>query len=336
VLIVKLVALGDIVMASTMVGALRRRWPDAHITWATGKGFAPLVRRFRGVDSVVEVDESALLRGGVIARGVAALRAVFAIGSGYDLAIVAHTDVRYERLVRFARATEVRALRNGALPRGPRPGHWFGAEYARLIADDAGEEGEEFGGAPPLAELEWPGGAPSRGGSVTLAPGGARNLLRDDHLRRWPVEHWVALATQLVAAGHRVTLIGGAQDHAEGDAVRRVTGVRDLTGKLSLVETLELIACSNVLVSHDSGPLHLAALTGTPSIGLFGPTDPRAFVSSRADIAIASAAAGLPCAPCYDGHGYAVCDDNRCLRGVPAERVAELVLTRLGAAQKTR
>ena len=62
-LIVKLAALGDVVMASTLVGAIRARDAEAHITWLCGSGVAPLVGLFDGVDEVVEVNELALLRG---------------------------------------------------------------------------------------------------------------------------------------------------------------------------------------------------------------------------------------------------------------------------------
>ena len=67
-LIVKLAALGDVVMASTLVGAIRGRDAEAHITWLCGSGVAPLVRLFDGVDEVVVVNELALLRGSAPAR----------------------------------------------------------------------------------------------------------------------------------------------------------------------------------------------------------------------------------------------------------------------------
>ena len=326
ILILKLVALGDIVMASTLVGAVRRRWPDARLTWVTGRGFESLVRRFDGVDAVRAVDAGRLLSGGLIGRALAAVIAARTIGGPYDIALVGHSDSRYERLLTFSRVREIRALRDGAVARAPRKGVWAGADYARLVADDGGDAD-----VPRLATLAWPQGRPARaeGGEVLLAPGGARNVLRDDHLRRWPAERWGELAAQLVAAGVRVTLIGSAGDAAECAAVVRAATVRDLVGRLTLDETLELLATSNLLVSHDSGPLHLAQLVGTPVVALFGPTEPVMRIAPGADVAVASAAAGLACAPCYDGRNYAVCGLNRCLTDVGVERVAAMVLNRV-------
>ena len=351
ILVLKLAALGDIVMASTLVGAIRRRWPCAHLTWIVGDAHAPLVRRFDGVDVVLAVPADALLAGGAVERVVAGVRTLGRIGRGpWDLALVAHGDERYETLLRGAQVKELRALRGDFAPTRD---VWFGAEYARMVASgDAGAAGgapadaEARSPHPPLATLTWPNGAPprrARARRVLLAPGGARNVLRDDHLRRWPAERWAELAQQLVSQGCQLTLIGGAGDRAEADAVVRAVAlasessgaasppasVDDRVGSSSLDATIELLASADVLVSHDSGPLHLAALTRTPAVALFGPTDPRQFVAPGADVQVMSAAAGLPCAPCYDGKGYAVCALNRCLTEVSVSRVAGAVLDRL-------
>jgi ADP-heptose:LPS heptosyltransferase len=363
IVIVKLAALGDIVMASTLVDAIRTRWPAAHLTWVVGEAHAALVRRFVGVDDVRTIPADTLLAGRGLDRLIAGARSVARIGLGpWDVAFVGHSDSRYAELLRFAGVGEVRMF-SGI--RAPRPERWFGAEYARLVWEDGDATPRESlransftsaGGfsvssfdasssvvadAPPqLATLNWPAGIPparARARHVLLAPGGARNVLRDDHLRRWPAEKWGALAARLIAEGCRVTVIGGAGDRAEADAVaaavRGVVGSSgafdDLVGTLPLEGTLELIARSDLLVTHDSGPLHLAALTRTPAVALFGPTDPQQFVAPKADVTVMSAAAGLECAPCYDGKGYAPCGLNRCLTDVSVNRVAGAVLDRV-------
>ncbi len=330
VLLLKLAALGDVVMASTMIRAVRRQWPDAEITWAVGRAYAPLVRRFEGVDRIVELDEQALLRGGMLARGWAAARAVGALGRrAYDLAVVAHRDARYARLLALSNVRELRAMAAPEAMRDERSGVWMGEEYADLVS------GPQAHAVP--AELAAVRGvrrdAPARDGAPTvlLAPGGARNPLRDDHLRRWSVAHWAALARQLAAAGAQLTVIGGAGDKAESKIVADAASAADLSGRETLDATMDRIVAADLLITHDSGPMHLAQLFGTPVVALFGPTDPRSRIAPGADVTVASAAAGLPCAPCYDGRGYAVCSDNRCLGGVAPARVAELALARLAA-----
>lgn len=329
ILLLKIAALGDVVMASTMIGAARRRWPGAHITWAVGRGYAPVVRRLEGVDAIIELDEQALLRGGILTRSWAAARFAAALGrKRYDVAVVAHQDPRYARLLALANVGELRTMAAPGAVSDANSGIWIGEDYARLI--HGAETSAEPAGLAPLRAAVTRGQSSARR-DIVLAPGGARNPLRDDHLRRWPLANWVELATRLASADNNSMLwaIGSAADRAECAAVAEAAPAENLAGATSLDETMDRIARASLVITHDSGPLHLAMLLGTPAIALFGPTDPRRFLAPAADVQVASAAKGLACAPCYDGHGYAVCSDNRCLGGVSAERVAEIALARL-------
>lgn len=336
VLIVKLAAMGDIVMASTLIAAVRHRWPAAHITWLTGDPFASLVRRFEGIDEVRSVDAESLLAGPNLRESLkapkAAARRAKAIASTlgtlatktWDLALVAHSDPRYAQLLRFA---SVRELRQFGEPRRDR---YMGEDYAQMLAEAAAP-------APTaLAGLRWATGCPptrARSQRVVLAPGGARNLLRDNPLRRWPAANWAALATALAQAGCQLSVIGAASDRPEADAVlAAVPGARDVVGKQDLNALITELATSDVLVTHDSGPMHLAQLTRTPAVALFGPTSPAQFVAPGANVTVHSAAQGLPCAPCYDGRDYAECALNLCLTRVEPSAVAASVLSLLPSA----
>ncbi|MBX3132803.1 MAG: glycosyltransferase family 9 protein [Gemmatimonadaceae bacterium] len=349
-LIVKLAAMGDIVMASTLIGAVRDRWPDAQITWLTGDQFAPLVRRFEGVDVVRSVDAESLLAGpafraahraphAALKRAAAIASTVRAIGRRpWDLALVAHSDERYAQLLRFAKVRDLRQFKE------PRKDRYMGLEYSSML-EDAGPSSPL---SPVLSPLPSPRHNPplhlpsltqlnkqQPARRVTLAPGGARNLLRDNPLRRWPVESWAALARELKAANCELTIIGAASDRAEADVVlAAVPDARDEVGKQDLDALLAELASSDVLVTHDSGPMHLAQLTRTPVVALFGPTSPTQFVAPGADVTVLSAAQHLPCAPCYDGKDYAVCSANLCLSRVGPEMAAGTVLAVLAGRRE--
>lgn len=326
ILLVKLAALGDAVMASTLVPAIRERWPDAELGWVAGRSIAPLVRCLRGVDRVIEVDDGALLGGSRFAAGRAMLAAWRDIGRGWDLALVAHTDARYGLLVRTSGATDVRRF---AAERGPRAGQWYGEEYLRLLQDVPEPGWSAPPGVPPLAALELTALPVAQkisgsGALVMVAPGGGRNLLRDDHLRRWPIESWETLVATLVAHGHRVLAVGSAADSEEGARCAKA-GAFDLTGSTSLPELAALLRGADAVVTHDSGTLHLAILLDRPTVALFGPTRPEEFIPRGARVTVLSSAAGLPCAPCYNGREYAPCALNRCLGGVSALDVVAAV-----------
>lgn len=340
-LIVKLAALGDAVMASTLVGALRDRWPGAHITWVAGRSVAPLARLFEGVDRVIEIDDRRLLRGGVLARGRELFTTWRAVGRGYDLAFVGHSDRRYAVLTALCGAREVRRV---PLGKGSAGGAWHGAVYAALAGspESPGTPGTPGSpgtpGTPPrFATLRSLGAGPvpevaQQGPLVVIAPGGARNVLRDDALRRWPLGHWVELVRQLTQAGCTVVAVGAAHDAAEGAACA-AAGAGDFTGRTELRSLLSMIEGAACVVTHDSGVMHLALLVRSPVVALFGPTAPAERLAPGANVTVMSSAAGLPCAPCYDGTAYAPCTNNQCLNRVEAGRVARAVLDVVGASR---
>lgn len=320
----KLGALGDAVMASTMINAAHQRWPGSEITWVAGRSITELVRLFRGVDRVVEVDDRTLLHGSYAAIARTLVGAWRAIGTGYDVALIAHTDARYRVLALFSGAREVR--RHASTNGGTMHGRWHGASYAELVAPTAGAHARiatvEWARVPDCSAAERP---------VVIAPGGARNILRDDPLRRWPVESWRSLTRDLVNAGLRVVAVGAPGDAAECAECER-EGAENWCGRTSLTELLAQLRAARCVVSHDSSVLHLAMLADAPCVALFGPTRSSDRVPADAAVTVLSAAEGLACAPCYDGRNYAPCTDNRCLRELNPQAVVSAVQRVLGSA----
>lgn len=321
-LIVRLSALGDVVMASTLIGAIRARDPGAHITWLCGGGVAPLVRLFDGVDEVLAIDEVALLRGGMAPR----LRTVVSLwgtlaSRRFDMTLLGHADARYRVALRPARLGEVRTLEPlSGLRMLPIPGRYFADEYVRML-DAPGSRGPITGHAELAllrAKLPTPP-APDRVG-VVLVPGGTRNVLRESGLRRWPVARYAEVAAGLLAAGRPVTLVGDAGDAWTRPAFAGLD-VRDEIGAHSVEGTLALMASAQLVISHDTGPLHLAGLVRVPLLGLFGPTMPTQFMPRHAGAEACWGGAGLGCRPCYDGRELAACVNNLCMQDIAAATV---------------
>ena len=316
-------------MASTLLPALHATWPECHVTWVTDTALVPLVSRLHGVHDVIGVELAPLLRGTLPRKIVSAMKLATRLAfRHWDVAILAHKDRRYRLLLGAARYTTLLQSPPHA-PLAAR-GRYMGEEYADLLHAVVAEPPQAAPRPPAtLATLRAPE-TPARPTEppidVLLAPGGARNLLRDDPLRRWPRDHWERLASTLTAQGLRVALVGGSADAEDAGAVAHaVPAVRNLAGQTSLPELLALLEHARVLVTHDAGPLHLAALTRTPTVALFGPTVPEERIPPEAPMVVASAAAGLPCAPCYNGRDYAPCTRNRCLADLPVETVLGLV-----------
>jgi heptosyltransferase-2 len=329
---VRLAALGDAVLASSLIGAARSRDPEAHLTWLCGRRIAPLVRLFAGVDDVIEVDEASLLGGG----GASRLRALLGLWGQllprrFDVTLIVHADARYRLALGPARLGQVRMLqphRPGRML--PIPGRYLADEYARML-EDGPPRGPRVGHAP-LATLRRPPPPPSAPEQVgvVLVPGGARNVLRESALRRWPVDRYRQVAAALLAAGVPVTLVGDASDEWVRPSFAGLA-VRDEIGRTDVEGTLGLLAHASLVITHDTGPLHLAALVRAPIIALFGPTMPAWFLPTHPGAHALWGGADLACRPCYDGREFAACTNNLCIQEVTADTVLRRALAVLRA-----
>ena len=95
-------------------------------------------------------------------------------------------------------------------------------------------------------------------------------------VKQWPLERFRRVIQESAVRSRAVVLIGGSDEAARAATVMPAGANRviNLVGKLPLAQTAALLARSRVLVSNDSGPMHLAAAVGTPTIALFGTADP--------------------------------------------------------------
>jgi heptosyltransferase-2 len=116
--------------------------------------------------------------------------------------------------------------------------------------------------------------------------------------KRWPAAHFAALATRLATMGLEPWLIGGPGDARIGAEVEALApAVRDLTGKTSMGEAIDLIAASRAVVSNDSGLMHVAAALGRPLVALYGSTSPAFTPPLSPDAVILSL--NVECSPCF-------------------------------------
>ncbi len=322
-LLVKFGAIGDVVMAIPAAYALHRQ--GFAIDWVCGGAVLPLLECYSWIRPIL-ADDKAIFRGGPVARAAAILslwRRVLPVR--YDLCATLYYDRRY-RLI----AAPIRARRKLMLSRDSRPkqllaGRHHTDEFVRILLQQ--EDSCRAESTPPVRPDRLPASplpartAPRR---IALVPGGASNLQRQQILRRWPVESYVALAEALLDRNWEVVLLGGPED----DWVRpyfEELGVTDCIGALSLPQVISACDASDAVVSHDTGPLHLAGLSATPLLGIFGPTDPATRVPRRSYTAGLWGGEGFACRPCYDGTDFAPCRFNGCMHQVTPERaLAEL------------
>lgn len=158
-------------------------------------------------------------------------------------------------------------------------------------------------------------------------------------LRKWPRAHYIDLANALLGRKYFVVFIGSPEEKRYVDPL--VGGIKDphvinMAGKTSLAELIDLFNISRALITNDSGPAHIAALTGIKTITLFGPETPELYAAlSREHTALYK---GLECSPCvtvYNGK-YTNCTNNVCLQMISVSEVLEILDKVLASAPHAR
>ena len=143
--------------------------------------------------------------------------------------------------------------------------------------------------------------------------------------KRWPVSHYAAVARQKISEGWQVWILGSPKDTAAAAEINRLAdnGCIDFSGKTSMTDAIDLLSLADVVVSNDSGLMHVASALNKKLIAVYGSSDPNFTppLSDNAKIIYL----GLPCSPCFKrdcplGH-------TRCLTDITPEQViTELVI----------
>ena len=271
ILIVKLSSLGDTLHALPTVAELKRQ-TGAEIHWAVQPEFLGMVELFACVDRVLQIPRKGNLR-----KRLRALRALRA--ESYDLVVDLQGLLKSAIVARFARSprrigpsfhregsriwyTEIAGLRDKSR---------HAVEECMDVLDLLGYERPMYTSFP-LTMPELPEFSPSVPyPRIAIAP---RSRWRS---KDWPVAHFAALARRLTLdLGAEIHLIGSAADRSTAETLASLADVptQNHCGEHSLGQTCALLARMDALVSNDSGPMHMAAVVGTPCVVLFGPTLP--------------------------------------------------------------
>jgi heptosyltransferase-3 len=283
--------IGDAVLSTGLIDHLMRAHPDARFTVAVGRVAEGVFRRMPALDRLIPIEKK---RFGLHWLGLWRLVAF----TRWDLVV----DLRGSAI-----AWLLPARRRAVMRGGRRPGH-------RLL-----HIAQTLGIAPAPRPVAWFGAAEAgraeallpHGGPV-LALGPTANWVR----KVWPADRFLTLARLLTGPGAplegaQIAVLGGpgAQERAMAEPVLNgLPGAIDLVGALDLPEAAAVLARCALFVGNDSGLMHLSAATGTPTVGLFGPT-PAAEYAPVGARALAVLAKGPP--------------GNAPMGALPATRVAD-------------
>ncbi len=315
--VVQTAFLGDVVFTSPLVRALKRAWPQSQLTFVSTPKAAPLAACIPGVDRVVPFDKRREERS-IWSLGKVAEK----LGSP-DLVAVPHPSLRSALLAKLTGA-RIRVGPAGA------PVGWLythpvpvrGREpFAERVLDLA--RALDLQGTTELSLR-----APESEREKARALLGGRKALglvigSEWETKRWPPAGWAALAERAAQRGLVSVLLGAPAERELAQAVKSAAPQVELIDAVgnSVVESLGILAECQGVVGGDSGLVHAARGLGTPTLLLFGPTDPGAHALEDHARALRL---GLACQPCH-AHGPRVCPlrHHDCMRKLSADRVWE-------------
>jgi heptosyltransferase-3 len=357
VLVVVTRQIGDVLLTTPLVRAVRRRWPNAEVDVLGLEGTLGMLRGNPDVRELIAMP--------VQARTDAKLALARRLWRRYDLALVADPGDRAHLIGAIAARTRAGVLpeRNGS--------NWW---KRRLLAH-AVTAGGDLGGEHIVAEklkllAPWqPDGGPASEPVVAPAsqplPAALQRRLAAGYVvvhtpsmwpyKQWPLAHFRVLAARLAAAGRQVVLTGGP-GAGDRDAVAAMQGAAPPehlldAGLLNFNQLAALLRGAALYIGPDTSVSHLAAACGTRVLAIFGPTNPQRwapwpagaeqpvrFLRRSATQMVGNVtllqADQLACVPC----GKAGCEDHRasrtdCLPMITPDRVAAQALQLLGASK---
>ena len=306
ILLLRLERIGDLVMVLAAIADVRAAAPAAEITLVVGAWNEALARSIPGISHVETLDAAWLARGGG-GLPVAALvtRAWRWRQRRFDLAINFEPDIRSNLMLAASGARWTAGYRSGG--GGPlldqaldyRPSEHTTDNAQRLVATVLPGESRATRAAllvvpsPHRLQAETVLGSKSGPYVAIHVPGGRQ-------VKQWDPQRFAAVARALIEQrGANIVLTGSPDDRDLIATVRQALPPErtiDLSSGLDLLTVAAVLARCDLMITGDTGPMHLAAAVGTPIVAVFGPSDPTRYAPrGPLDRVIR---VDLPCAPC--------------------------------------
>ncbi len=331
--------MGSIIQATPMLQAIRQKFPEAEITFVSTQANKNFLQKIDLIDTIITVNDKGLFK----LLGSTLNTIVTLIKKRPDVYIDLEIYSNYSTLVALFSLSKNRIgfyLRDSSFrmgiythmmffnPRVPISGVYL--QIARLFGPI-----EKPISLYPLANT---------------IPGNALKLPTDSYIvvnpnasdlrieRRWAADNFVQLITKILEANHQLTvmLIGSPAEHEYTHEIAKKVNsprVTDLSGKTSIDELIAVIKNAQLVITNDTGPMHISFACNTPAVCLFGPCSPDQYGYSGKSTIIYK---GLYCSPCVHDFKVPPCGgDNMCMKMISVEEVFTAVEKTLRNSDET-
>jgi len=323
--------MGDIVHALPVAAALRAAWPDVRVDWLVDVRHRRLLDLTSVLNECITIDTRVWRGADGVPSVLARLRA-----TRYDAALDLQGLVKSAALARLSKAARVIGFARPHL-REPLAGRFYtervdvggtphvvDKNLALLRVLSVDHPAKEFpltaGASPAPAAVRTLLGLDARGAYAVINPGAAWPN------KRWPPQRFAELAERMhLQHGLRSTVVWGPDEETLAARIAAASnGAAVMAPRTQLADVLALVKDARIVISGDTGPIHLAAAAGTPIVGIYGPTDPaRNGPWSRADVCVSRFD------ECVCHHKRRCLVERWCLADIDLREVSEAVTRRL-------
>ena len=350
ILVIRLDLIGDLVLSMTTVRALKHAYPDTAIDLLALPASAKVVMGDPDLNEIITYDPNVWRRPKALIQLKNWINAYNVLSQlharDYDIAVsvfgrwagMLAALSGAKRRVAFGRESYP-----GLMTDSVRGRHWHSrdhkheVDYCLELARVAGAITSTADRIPhlyvdPLAQQQLQQ-LLEREGIIPEKPVIACHISSNNgQSKRWPIPHWATLIDKLIRGQNAQVILTGAPDdipliecvthHMQERAI-------NLVGQTSLPQLVALLKRANLLISGDSGPMHIAAAVGTPVIAIHGPTDPA--LSGPVSPMATVLRSDIWCSPCYNATGSADCRffTTQCMKNILPSQVYNIVEEKL-------
>lgn len=331
ILVFQTAFLGDLILTIPLIKSIKKAFSDSEISVVVRGGLGEIIQNMDEVSRVIEYDKNARDRG-----IIKLLKLIFMLRKeNFDIVFSPHRSFRTSLILLFSGISVRIGFKESSMSfvythTVPLIAGLHEIEKNLLLLKKIREDSY----APPFrikikADIHRRSREMLAGSGigvdeclVSVAPGSHWAT------KRWLAEGYADVIRKLSADGYRIILLGSKEDAEVAQKIEMMTDgcAINLCGRTSILESASIIAQSKLLISNDSAAVHLASLTGTPVVVIYGPTLPSfGFTPYSVEHKIVEYN-GIKCRPC-SSHGPMVCPEGHfnCMRMITPDRVYSAV-----------
>ena len=340
ILLIKTHAIGDVLLITPSIRHVRQKFPKAKITMLVGNWSKDIIEGNPYINELISFDDSILLK----KRIIKILKLIYKLRKEkYDLCIMFHCNpfihimaflIGVPQRMGFEEGNSGFSLTCKVPMEENLTGRYMGDIYRDLVDSEKTfkrdnrldfflKEDEKENAASILKKYD----ISKNDLLVSMAPGGGMNPRENVLAKRWSPEGFREVAESIINDFKgRVIILGSSDDRLIAEEIVDNISPKpvNLCGLMTLRQSAALIRASNLLITNDSAPHHIAVALGIPSITIFGPTMPETFIPEYGRDKHLYVKSKLDCSPCYKGL-FPGCREPKCMEYVSAKEVISLI-----------